>query len=213
MGRGGAEEGVLDPSPSQGSVCVSGGLRRGFWIPLPATVLGASTGQAGVSQEEVMESSPTFSPLSGSVLRESPASGDSCVVGSAGDSSASSNSDSRPVRSRIPLKVTRRGSGELLPPLVSREETVAMVQKLKAALPSSADDLACSERLGDSSQPSPPFTVPLPPWVSSRSSCSGMALRPSSRSRSRSGDERPPLSPDPHRSRRRAPSPSPARRR
>ena len=222
----------LDSQPLHASGS-GGGLRRGFWIPLLAralsvfwggagervldpspsdTVVGASTGQTGESQEMVMDSSPTFSPLSGSVSSETPASGGSCVVGSAGDSSASSNSDSRPVRSRIPVKVTRGGSGELLPPLVSREETVAMVQKLKAALPSSADDLV-PERVGDSSQSSPPFTAPLPPRVSSRSSGSGMALRPSSRSRSRSGDERPPLSPDPHRSRRRAPSPSPARRR
>ena len=84
-----------------------------------------------------------------------------------------------------------------------------MVQKLKAALPSSADDLVCSGQVGDSSQQSPPFAIPLPPRVSTRSG-SGMALRPSSRSRSRSGDERPPLSPDPHRSRRRTSSPSPA---
>ena len=42
---------------------------------------------------------------------------------------------------------------------------------------------------------------------------SGIALRTSSRSWSRSGDERPPLNPDSHRSsRRRASSPSPARR-
>ena len=34
-------------------------------------VLGASTGQAGESQEEVMESSPSFSPLSGSVTPSS----------------------------------------------------------------------------------------------------------------------------------------------
>ena len=95
------------------------------------------------------------------------------------------NSDSRPVWSRIPVKVTRSSSGELLPPLVSREETVAMVQKLKAALPSSADDLVCSGRVGDSSPPSPPFPVPLPPRVSTRSG-SGMALCPSSRSQLRS---------------------------
>ena len=124
-GSGGVGERVLDPSPSD-------------------SVLGASTGQAGESQEEVMESSPTFSPLSGSVLSDTPALGDSCVVGSAGDGSASSNSDSRPMRSRIPVKVMRSGPGELLPPLVSREETAAMVQKLKAALPSSADDLVGS---------------------------------------------------------------------
>ena len=159
-----------------------------------------------------MESSPTFSPLSGTVLSETPTSGDSCVMGSAGDGSASLNSDSRPLRSRIPVKVTRSGSGELLPPLVSREKTTAMVQKMKAALPSSAEDLVCSGRVGDSSKPSPPFAVPLPPRVSTRSG-SGLALPAASRSRSHSGDERPPLSPDPHRSRRRASSPSPARRR
>ena len=60
MGRGGAEERVLDPSPSD-------------------SALGASTGQAGVSQKEVMESSPTFSPLSGSVLSVTPSSGGSDV--------------------------------------------------------------------------------------------------------------------------------------
>ena len=119
--------------------------------------------------------------------------------------------DSRPLRSRIPVKVGRSGvSGELLPPLMSREDTACMVQKLKAALPSSTDDLVASGQVGGSSQPSPAFAVPLPPWVSSRS---GMALRTSSRSRSRSGDERSPLSPESHRSRRRASSPSPARRR
>ena len=76
-----------------------------------------------------------------------------------------------------------------------------MVQKLKASLPSSMDDFGASA-----------FVPPLPPRVSSRSSGSGMPLRPSSRSQSRSGDERAP-SPDPHRSRRRASSPSSARRR
>ena len=102
-GSGGVGERVLDPSPSD-------------------SVLGASTGQAGESQEEVMESSPTFSPLSGSVLSETPTSGDSCIVGSAGDGSASLNSDSRPLRSRIPVKVTRGGSGELLPHLCPRRK-------------------------------------------------------------------------------------------
>ena len=96
MGLGGVEERVLDPSPSD-------------------SVLGASTGQAGEPQEEVMESSPTFSPVSGSVLSETPTSGDSCVVGSAGDGSASLNSDSRRLRSRIPVKVTRSGSGSCCP--------------------------------------------------------------------------------------------------
>ena len=48
-----------------------------------------------------MESSPTFSPLSGTLLSGTPTSGDSCVVGSAGDGSASLNSDSRPFQSRI----------------------------------------------------------------------------------------------------------------
>ena len=124
--------------------------------------------------------------------------------GSAGDSSASLNSDSRPLRWRIPVKVTRSGSGELPSPLVSREKTAAMVQKLKAALPSSADDLG-SGRVGDSSQPSPRFTVPFPPRVSTCSG-SGMALRATSHSLSHSREERPPLSPDPHRSRRRTSS-------
>ena len=113
--------------------------------------------------------------------------------------------DSKPLRSRIPVKVGRSVSGELLPPLVSRLR-VYMVQKLKAALPSSTDDLAASGQVGGSSQPSHAFAVPLPPRVISRSSDSGMALRTSSRSRSPSGDERPPLSPEPHRSRRRASS-------
>ena len=43
-GSGGVGERVLDPSPSD-------------------SVLGASTGQAGEPQEEVMESPPTFSPI------------------------------------------------------------------------------------------------------------------------------------------------------
>ena len=176
---GGAEERVLDPSPSQ----VSG---------------------------SVLESSPTFSPLSGSVSQSSGVSEDGV---DSGDDASASVGDSKPLRSRIPVKVGRVVSGELLPPLVSREETASMVEKLKAALPSSTDDLVGSGQVGDSSQPAHAFAKPLPPRVSSRSSGSGMALRPTSRSRSRSGDERPPLSPDPHRSRRRAPSPSPARRR
>ena len=197
----GAEERVLDPSPSQGSVSVLGGAEERVLDPSPSnSVLGTSTGQAGESQEEVMESSPTFSPLSGSVLSVTPSSGGSDVVDS-GDDAPVSGVDTGPLRSRIPVKVGRSVSGGLHPPLVSREETVSMVQKLKASLPSSMDDLGASA-----------FVPPLPPRVSSRSSGSGMALRPSSRSRSRSGDERAP-SPDPHRSRRRASSPSPARRR
>ena len=51
-GGGGAEERVLDPFHSQVST----------------SVLGASTSQVGVPQEEVLESSPSFSPLSGSFL-------------------------------------------------------------------------------------------------------------------------------------------------
>ena len=194
---GGAEEGVLDPSPSPGSV----------------SVLGASTSKVGVPQEEVLDSSLSFSPLSGSVLSIESSSGVSGDRVDSGDDAPASLVDSRPVRSKIPVKVGRSGLGGLHPPLVSREETAGLVQKLKATLPSSTDDLVGSGRVGDSAQPSPPFAVPLPPRVSSRSFGSGMALRPSSRSRSRSGDERPPLSPDPHRSRRRALSPSPARRR
>ena len=183
---GGAEKRVLDPSPSQ----VSG------------SVLGASTSQVGVPQEEVQESSPTFSPLSGSVSSVTPSSGVSEVGVNSGDDAPASVGDSGPLRSKIPVKVGRSVSGGLNPLLVSREETANLVQKLKASLPSSKDDLVASA-----------FVVPLPPRVSSRSSGSGMALRRSSRSWSRSGDERAPLSPDPHRSRRRAPSPSPARRR
>ena len=204
-GSGGVEERVLDPSPSQVSVGVLGGAEERVLDPSPSpvsvSVSGASTGQVGVPQEEVLVSSPSFSPLSGSVLSDS------------GDDAPASLVDARPVRSKIPVKVGRSGSGGLHPPLVSREETVGMVERLKAALPSSTDDLVVSGQAGSSPQPSHGFTVPLPPRVSSRSSGSGMALRPSSRSRSRSGDERAPLSPDPHRSRRRAPSPSPARRR
>ena len=201
-GSGGAEERVLDPSPSQGSVSILGGAEERVLDPSPSdSVLGASTGQAGVSQEEGMESSPTFSPLSGSVLSVTPSSGGSDVGVDSGDDAPASGVDTGPLRSKIPVKVGRSVSGGLHPPLVSREETVSMVQKLKASLPSSMDDLGASA-----------FVPPLPPRVSSRSSGSGMALRPSSRSRSRSGDERAP-SPDPHRSRRRAPSPSPARRR
>ena len=164
-------------------------------------------------QEEVLESFPSFSPLSGSVMSVTPSSGVSEDGVDSGDDASASLVDSRPLRSRISVKVGRSVSGELLPPLVSREETPSVVQKLKAALPSSTDDLVASGQVGGSFQPSHAFAVPLPPRVSSRSSGSGMALRTSSRSRSRSGDERPPLSPDPHRSRRRASSPSPARSR
>ena len=207
-GSGGAEERVLDPSPSQGSASVLGGAGERVLDPSPSdSILGASTGQSGESQEEVMESSPTFSPLSGSVLSVAPSSESVSEVGvDSGDDAPASVVESGPLRSKIPVKVGRSVSGGLHPPLVSREETANMVQKLKASLPSSKDDLAASA-----------FIVPnLPPRVSSRSSGSGMALRPSSRSRSRSGDERAPpspLSPDPHRSRRRTSSPSPARRR
>ena len=196
-GSGVAEERVLDPSPSQ--VLVS--------------VLEDSAGRSGVPQEEVLESSPSFSPLSGTCLSDTPSSGVSEDVVGSGDDGPASLVDSRPLRSRIPVKVARSGVlGDLLPPLVSREDAVRMVQKLKAALPSSTDELVASGRVGGSSQPSRPFAVPLPHRVGTRSG-SGMALRTSSRSRSRSGDERPPLSPDPHRSSRRRPSsPSPARR-
>ena len=156
-------------------------------------------------QEEVLDSSPSFSPLSGSVL---PSSGGS--VGVAGDSSASLgvDKDSRVLRSRIPVKAGRAGgSVDSQPPLVSPEEKAHMVQRLKAALPSSTDDLV------QGTQPPRSFAVPLSPRVSSRSG-PGMALRASSRSLSRSGYERPPLSSDSHRSsRRRAASPSPAKHR
>ena len=178
-GSGGAEERVLDSSASQFSVII----------------LETSTDQVGVPQEEVLESSPTFSPLSGSVLSVTPSSGVSEVGVDSGDDAPASVVDSGPLRSKIPVKVGRSVSGGLHPPLVSREETANMVQKLKASLPSSTDDLVASGQAGGSSQLSHAFAVPLPPRVSSRSSGSGMALRTSSRSRSRPGDERTPLSP------------------
>ena len=181
----GSEERVLDPSPSP-QFSDDGVLE--------------TSAISGVPQEEVLDSSPSFSPLSGSVLSSPPSSGGS--VGVAGDSSASlgGEKDSKVLRSRIPVKAGRAGgSMDSQPPLVSPEE--------KAALPSSTDDLA------EGTQPPRSFTVPLPPRVSSRSG-PGMVLRASSRSRSHSGDERPPLSPDSHRSsRRRAALPSPARHR
>ena len=108
------------------------------------------------------------------------------VVGS-GDGALASLGDSRPVRAKIPVKNACSASEELLPPLVSREDTVSMVQKLKASLPSSMDDLVVSWQVGSFFQPSHGFTVPLPPRVSSRSSGWGMALRPSSGSQSRPG--------------------------
>ena len=83
-----------------------------------------------------------------------------------GDDAPASLVDSRPVRSKIPVKVGRSGSGGLHPPLVSREETVSMVERLKAALPSSTDDLVVSGQAGSSSQSSHGFTVPLRPRVS-----------------------------------------------
>ena len=107
-------------------------------------------------QEEVLDSSPSFSPSSGV----------SCDVQcSAGDGSASLISDSRPLRSRIPVKHARVGDLQL--PLVSLEETALMMQHLKGSLPMSMDD-PTSGRIG-SSQRSRPFTLPLPPWVSTRS--------------------------------------------
>ena len=102
--------------------------------------------------------------------------------------------DSKVLRSRIPVKAGHAaGSMDSQSPLVSPEEKARMVQRLKAALPSSTDDLA------EGTQPPRSFTVPLPPQVSSRSGPE-MVLPASSRSRSRSGDKRPPLSPDSHRS-------------
>ena len=88
----GAEERVLDPSPSN-------------------SVLGASTGQAGESQEEVMESSPTFSLLSGSVLSVTPSLGGSDVGVDSGDDAPASGVDTGPLRSKIPVKVGRSVSG------------------------------------------------------------------------------------------------------
>ena len=171
----GSEERVLDPSPSQQ---LSGD-----------SVLEASA-MAGVPQEEILDSSPSFSPLSGSVLSLRPSSGGSVgVVGVAGDSSAllGVEKDSRVLRSRIPVNAGRAGgSVDSQPPLVSPEEKARMVQRFKGALPSSTDDLV------EGTQPRRSFAVPLPPWVSSRSG-PGMALRASSCFRSRSRDERTPI--------------------
>ena len=197
----------LDSQPLHASA--SGGVGERVLDPSPGdSVLEASTGQSGGPQEEVLESSPSFSPLSGTVSGGAPSSGASSQLDdSAGDSSASLVLESRPLRSRIPVKVS--SVGDVQPPLVSSEETALMVQHLKASLPKSTDDLA-SRQVGSSQRSR--FTVPLPPRVSTCSG-SGTARRPSSRSRSRSGDERPPPSPDSSRSsRRRASSPSPARR-
>ena len=73
------------------------------------------------------------------------------------------------------------------------------------------DDLVAYGQVGSSSQHTRPFAVPLSPRVSTRSG-SGMACRKSCRSQSRSGDERPPLHPDSHRSsRHRSSLPSPAK--
>ena len=173
----GAEKRVLDPSPTQG-------LSGDGVLEVPAMV---------APQEEVLDSSPSFSPLSESVLSLPPSLGGS--VGVAGDSSASlgGEKDSRVLRSRISVKAGRAGGSMDLPPLVSPEEKARMVQRLKAALLSSTDDLV------EGTQPSHSFAVPLPPRVRSRSGL-GMALHASSCSRSRSGDERPPLSQDSHRS-------------
>ena len=106
-------ERVLDPYPTDG-------------------VLEASAGQSGVPQEEVLESSHSFSDSC-----VTPSSGVSGVLeGSAGDGSASLGLDSRPLRSRIPVKISRVGaSGDCQPPLVSPEQTALMVQQLKVSLP------------------------------------------------------------------------------
>ena len=74
----------------------------------------------------------------GKVFFSSPLSGVSAgVVGVAGNSSAALvvDKDSRVLRSRIPVKDGHAGGSEdLQPPLVSPEEKVRMVQRLKAAL-------------------------------------------------------------------------------
>ena len=62
-------------------------------------------------QEEVLDSSPSFSPLSGSVLSVEPSSGVSGDGVDSGDDTLASLVDSRPVRSKIPVKVGRSGSG------------------------------------------------------------------------------------------------------
>ena len=111
---GGAEERVLDPSPSQGSVSVLGEAEERVLDPSPSgCVLGASTGQAGGSQEEVMESSPSFSPLSGSVT---PSSEGVSEVGVDSGDDAPSSVDSGPLRSKIPVKVGCSVSGGVASP-------------------------------------------------------------------------------------------------
>ena len=93
----------------------SGVVGDGVLVPsLSDRVLEASASQAGVSQVKGLQSSPSFSPLSGSVLSVTPSSAVSEEV----DGSASVVSDSRPLRSRIPVKVPSRGgvSGLLTPP-------------------------------------------------------------------------------------------------
>ena len=58
-----------------------------------------------------MESSPTFSPLSGSVLSVTPSSGGSDVGVDSGDDAPASGVDTGPLRSKIPVKVGRSVSG------------------------------------------------------------------------------------------------------
>ena len=105
-GSGGVGERVLDPSPSDG-------------------VLRASTGQVGVPQGEVLDSSPSFSPLSRTESCGTPSSDVSCDVEcSAGDGLASLISDSRPLRSRIPVKIPCVGaSGDSQPLCVTRGDS------------------------------------------------------------------------------------------
>ena len=124
-----AEEKVLDTSPSH---------------LLPGDCVLEASAMAGVPQEEVLDSSPSFSPLSGTVLSSTPSPGVTVGVdGAAGDGSASLVADSRVLRSRILVKVGRAGgSGDSQPTRVSLEETARMVQKLKATLRSSTDDIA-----------------------------------------------------------------------
>ena len=123
------------------------------------------------------------------------------MEGSAGDGLPSLRSDSRPLRSRIPVRISR-----------VVEEMALMVQQLKQSLSVSTNDLGASAWVGGLSQHSHCLAVPLPPGVSTWSG-SGMALCTSSRSRSRFGDEKPPLSLDSYRSSCLcASSPSPAKR-
>ena len=115
--------------------------------------------------------------------------------------------------SRIPVKIPRLGASgdsQLNPPtcVTGGDGTYDAAVE---AVSFDDDDLVAYGQAGSSSQHTCPFAVPLSPRVSTRSG-SGMACRKSCRSQSRSGDERPPLHPDSHRSsRHRSSLPSPAK--